>query len=172
MSSSSDQRATKIVATIGTASGSPERLLELVNAGVNVFRLNFSHGTQQEQAARISAIRDLEDVTGRPTCILADLQGPKHRIGKMADGVVLAQGDVFTFDQSDETGDGTRACLPHPEIFSALTPGARLLIDDGKLVLRVTKIATSSFETMVEVGGPLSSRKESIFPTWSLTARR
>ena len=131
-----------------------------MQAGVNVFRLNFSHGTQQEQAERISAIRDLEDVTGRPTCILADLQGPKHRIGKMADCVVLAAGDdVFTFDQSDETGDGTRACLPHPEIFSALTPGARLLIDDGKLVLRVTKIATSSFETMVEVGGPLSSRK-------------
>ena len=122
MTSSPDQRATKIVATIGTASSTPEQLLELMQAGVNVFRLNFSHGTQQEQAERIRAIRGLEDVTGRPTCILADLQGPKHRIGKMAEGVELAAGDSFTFDQSAETGDGARVGLPHPEIFSALTP--------------------------------------------------
>ena len=159
MTSSPDQRATKIVATIGTASSTPEQLLELSQAGVNVFRLNFSHGTQQEQAERIRAIRGLEDVTGRPTCILADLQGPKHRIGKMAEGVELAAGDSFTFDQSAETGDGARVGLPHPEIFSALTPGARLLIDDGKLVLRVAKIKADSFDTVVEVGGPLSSRK-------------
>ena len=81
MSPSAPARATKIVATIGTASGTPETLRELVAAGVNVFRLNFSHGTQEEQGERIKAIRALEKETGRPACILADMQGPKHRVG-------------------------------------------------------------------------------------------
>ena len=152
-------RATKIVATIGTASSTPAELRKLADAGVNVFRLNFSHGTQEEQAARIEAIRALEDETGRPSCILADLQGPKHRIGVVEDGVVLEQGASFTLDQSPAPGTASRACLPHPEIFAALQPGARLLVDDGKLVLRVTGIADHSLATVVEVGGPLSSRK-------------
>ena len=159
MSPSAIQRATKIVATIGTKSGTPDMLQALAQAGVNVFRLNFSHGTQAEHAERIKAIRELEQATGRPTCILADLQGPKHRIGEVAEGVVLKVGDQFTFDRSTAPGDADRAGLPHPEIFAALTPGARLLIDDGKLVLRVTTINDDSFTTMVEVGGPLSSRK-------------
>ncbi len=126
---------------------------------MNVFRLNFSHGTQAEHAARIRAIRDLEDITDRPTCILADLQGPKHRIGEVAEGVVLTAGEPFILDSSTTVGDAGRAGLPHPEIFAALKPGARLLIDDGKLVLRVTAIDDDSFTTTVEVGGPLSSRK-------------
>ena len=151
--------ATKIVATIGTKSGTPDMLRALAEAGVNVFRLNFSHGTQAEHAARIRAIRDLEEATGRPSCILADLQGPKHRIGEVAEGVVLAVGDSFVFDKSMAAGDAGRVGLPHPEIFAALTPGARLLIDDGKLILRVTAIDNDSFTTVVEVGGPLSSRK-------------
>ncbi|MEK9558501.1 MAG: pyruvate kinase, partial [Alphaproteobacteria bacterium] len=159
MSSSSTKRATKIVATIGTKSGTPDMLHALAEAGVNVFRLNFSHGTQAEHADRIRAIRDLEEVTGRPTCILADLQGPKHRIGEVAEGVVLKVGDSFRFDGEATPGDASRVGLPHPEIFAALQPGARLLIDDGKLVLRVTAIDTDSFTTIVEVGGPLSSRK-------------
>ena len=159
MSPSATQRATKIVATIGTKSGTPDMLRALAEAGVNVFRLNFSHGTQAEHATRIRAIRDLEEATGHPSCILADLQGPKHRIGEVAEGVVLAVGDSFVFDKSMATGDAGRVGLPHPEIFAALTPGARLLIDDGKLVLRVTAIDNDSFTTVVEVGGALSSRK-------------
>ena len=159
MSPSALPRATKIVATIGTASGTPEALRELLAAGVNVFRLNFSHGTQGEQAERISAIRALEEETGHPVCILADLQGPKHRVGPVEEGVVLAAGDSFVFDRSTDIGNSSRVGLPHPEIFAALQPGARLLIDDGKLVLRVTSIGDDSFTTMVEVGGPLSSRK-------------
>ena len=159
MSPSAVQRATKIVATIGSDSGTPEMLRALAEAGVNVFRLNFSHGTQAEHAARIRAIRDLENRTGRPTCILADLQGPKHRIGEVAEGVVLTVGESFIFDSATTMGDAGRVGLPHPEIFAALKPGARLLIDDGKLVLRVTAIDNDSFTTTVEVGGPLSSRK-------------
>ena len=159
MSPTAPPRATKIVATIGTASGTPEALRELVSAGVNVFRLNFSHGTQAEQAERIRAIRALEEETGQPTCILADMQGPKHRVGVVEDGVVLKAGDRFVFDRSDAIGTASRVGLPHPEIFDALQPGARLLIDDGKLVLRVTDIGNDSFATEVEVGGPLSSRK-------------
>ena len=159
MTPSSLPRATKIVATIGTASSTPEQLRKLADAGVNVFRLNFSHGTQDEQAARIQAIRALEEETGQPSCILADLQGPKHRIGVVEEGVVLEAGASFALDRSPEPGTVARACLPHPEIFAALKPGARLLIDDGRLVLRVTSIANDSFTTTVEVGGPLSSRK-------------
>ena len=159
MSPSAFQRATKIVATIGTDSGTPEMLQALSQAGVNVFRLNFSHGTQAEHAARIRAIRDLEEATGRPTCILADLQGPKHRVGEVAEGVVLKVGETFIFDTATTIGDAGRVGLLHPEIFAALEPGARLLIDDGKLVLRVTSIGNDRFTTTVEVGGPLSSRK-------------
>ena len=159
MSPSAFQRATKIVATIGTDSGTPEMLQALSQAGVNVFRLNCSHGTQAEHAARIRAIRDLEEATGRPTCILADLQGPKHRVGEVAEGGVLKVGETFIVDTATTIGDAGRVGLPHPEIFAALEPGARLLIDDGKLVLRVTSIGNDSFTTTVEVGGPLSSRK-------------
>ncbi|MEC8366381.1 MAG: pyruvate kinase, partial [Pseudomonadota bacterium] len=159
MSPSALPRATKIVATIGTDSGTPEALRALLEAGVNVFRLNFSHGTQGEQAERIRAIRALEEEAGQPVCILADLQGPKHRVGPVEDGVVLAAGDSFVFDRSSDIGNSSRVGLPHPEIFAALQPGARLLIDDGKLVLRVKSIGADSFTTTVEVGGPLSSRK-------------
>lgn len=159
MTSSSFTRFTKIVATLGGASSSPEMLEKLTDAGVNVFRLNFSHGTQEEQGERIRAIRDLEARTGKPTCILADLQGPKHRVGVVADGTVLEVGQTLRFDQSSEEGNAERVGLPHPEIFAALQPGARILVDDGRLVMRVTRIASDSFDTTVEVGGVLSSRK-------------
>ena len=97
MSPSAIQRATKIVATIGTKSGTPDMLLALSQAGVNVFRLNFSHGTQAEHATRIRAIRDLEAATGLPTCILADLQGPKHRVGEVAERAhALRRRDLVT----------------------------------------------------------------------------
>ncbi|MCH2555001.1 MAG: pyruvate kinase, partial [SAR116 cluster bacterium] len=112
MSPSALPRATKIVATIGTDSGTPEALRAVHQAGVNVFRLNFSHGTQGEQAERIRAIRALEEEAGQPVCILADLQGPKHRVGPVEDGVVLAAGDRFVFDRSSDIGNASRVGLP------------------------------------------------------------
>ena len=152
-------RATKIVATLGFASDSPEKIAALVDAGVNVFRLNFSHGTQAEHAQRIATIREVEAKAGRAIAILADMQGPKYRIGEVKDGVVLEAGQELRLDMNAETGDGSRVYLPHPEIFDALLPGHHLLLDDGKLRLIVRKMETEALITEVVVGGPLSSRK-------------
>ncbi len=159
MSLAKRHRATKIVATLGSASSDAETLRTLFDAGANVFRLNFSHGTQAEQGERVRLIREMEDAAGRPTCILADLQGPKHRIGVVADGTELIAGQTITFDMSDAEGNATRICLPHPDIFAALTPGVRLLIDDGRLTVKVTTLHDDSFDAEVIVGGPISSRK-------------
>ena len=124
-------RSTKIVATIGNVSSDPAILRQLHDAGVNVFRLNFSHGTQADQGARIDAIRAMEAETGIPTCILVDLQGPKFRVGLVDDGVVVTAGKQIVFDMKLDTGNTTRVGLPHPEIFKSMYPGARLLMDDG-----------------------------------------
>ena len=153
------QRATKIVATLGDASSSPDMLGKLVTAGVNVFRLNFSHGTREEQGSRIDAIRALEAKTGTPCCILADLQGPKFRVGKVADETIVKNGDRITFDLNTDMGNASTVGLPHAEIFKAVHPGARLLMDDGKLVFKVVLVDTQSFAAEVVVGGPLKRRK-------------
>jgi len=153
------QRATKIVATLGNVSSSPEMLGKLAAVGVNVFRLNFSHGTREEQGARIDAIRALEAKTGNPSCILADLQGPKFRVGKVADDTVVISGERIVFDLKTDMGNAKIVGLPHAEIFKAMYPGARLLMDDGKLVFKVVSVDTESFEAEIIVGGPLKSRK-------------
>ncbi len=152
-------RATKIVATIGDSTSTPEMLQRLSDAGVNVFRLNFSHGTQAEHGERVKAIREMEERTGRPCCILADMQGPKHRVGVVADGTVITAGEKVVFDQNDAVGDASRLPLPHPDIFAAIQPGARVLMDDGKLVLKVVSLGTDSFVAEVVTGGPVRSRK-------------
>ena len=152
-------RATKIVATLGFASDGPEKIAALVDAGVNVFRLNFSHGTQADHAQRIATIREVEAKAGRAIAILADMQGPKYRIGEVKDGVVLEAGQELRLDMNAETGDGSRVYLPHPEIFDALLPGHHLLLDDGKLRLIVRKMDKEALITEVVVGGALSSRK-------------
>src|SRR6266700_3385984 len=132
-------RSAKIVATIGPASAGGERLRALFDAGVDVFRLNFSHGTHAEKRQLFEDIRRVESDTGRPIGILADLQGPKLRLGDFAAGKVeLAAGGRFRLDLDDTPGDPERAPLPHPEIFDALKPGTELLLDDGKLRLKVT----------------------------------
>ncbi len=129
-------------------------------AGVDVFRMNFSHGEHDEHRARHAAIRDLERSTGRPVGIMMDLQGPKLRIGKFAKGPIdLAIGDRFRLDLDDAPGDQERATLPHPEIFAALEPGADLLLDDGKVRLRVKSCGQKFADTEVVVAGPLSERK-------------
>lgn len=153
-------RKVRVLATLGPASNSPEMIATLFQAGADAFRVNMSHGDQQSKVAVIEAIRGLEKEFGRPTTILADLQGPKLRVGRFDGGkVVLESGSTFILDRDPAPGDATRVELPHKEIFEAIEPGARLLLDDGKLVLRVTDHGPDRIETQVEVGGPLSNNK-------------
>jgi pyruvate kinase len=151
---------TKIIATVGPSSSSKERLAALFEAGVDVFRFNFSHGTRDDHAQRLEMIRGLERTYGRPIGVLADLQGPKLRIGRFTQGpVTLEPGAPFRLDLTDEPGDARRVTLPHAEIFPALGPGRSLLLDDGKIRLEVTSAGADYAETRVVVGGPLSDRK-------------
>ena len=153
-------RLTKIVATLGPASSSPEMIRALFEAGVDVFRLNFSHGSHEDHAWRIAALRALEDGTGRPVAIMADLQGPKLRLATFADGAVtLKAGQTFRLDLSTAPGDDGRVGLPHPEIFAALESGTDLLLDDGKVRLRVGRCGADFAETTVMAGDRLSNRK-------------
>ena len=170
-------RKVRVLATLGPASRSPEMIEKLIRAGADAFRINMSHGTQADHAPVIAAIRALEKSLIRPTTILADLQGPKLRVGTFAGGKAeLRQGEAFRLDRDPTPGDTTRACLPHKEIFDALTDGSRLLLDDGKLVLRVTDIGDDYVMTRVEVGGILSDRKglnvpDVVVPMDALTAK-
>lgn len=129
-------------------------------AGADAFRINMSHGDHAMHAANIATIRGLEKELGRPTTILADMQGPKLRVGQFAAPPVrLEKGQTFLLDSDPAPGDANRVHLPHPEILQALEPGARLLIDDGKLVLRAFACHGDRVETIVEVGGNISDRK-------------
>ena len=153
-------RKVRILATLGPASDTPEMIEKLFRAGADAFRVNMSHGEQAEKAKLIANIRALEKSYNRPTTILVDLQGPKLRVGTFAGGKVeLKTADAFRLDTSKKAGDATRVHLPHPEIFAALEIGTRLLLDDGKVVLRVTDISPDHIDTSVEVGGMLSDRK-------------
>lgn len=153
-------RKVRVLATLGPASNSPEMIAALFHAGADAFRINMSHGDQQSKVAVIEAIRGMERRFGRPTTILADLQGPKLRVGRFAEGrVTLETGATFVLDRSPEPGDASRVELPHREIFAAIEPGARLLLDDGKLVLRVAEHDADRIVTTVEIGGPLSNNK-------------
>lgn len=153
-------RKVRVLATLGPASSDPEMIATLFQAGADAFRINMSHGDQQSKIPLIKAIRGLEERFGRPTTILADLQGPKLRVGKFADGkVMLETGSTFVLDRDPTPGDATRVELPHKEIFAAIEPGARLLLDDGKLVLRVAFHDADKITTLVEVGGALSNNK-------------
>jgi len=153
-------RKVRVLATLGPASDTPEMIRKLFIAGADAFRINMSHGTHEGHAKVIAAIRDLEKDLGRAMTILVDLQGPKLRVGKFAEGAVMLEtGKPFVLDRDTTPGDATRANLPHPEIFEALEPGTRLLLDDGKLCLRVKKVASDRIDTIVETGGKLSDNK-------------
>jgi len=153
-------RKVRVLATLGPASNTPAMIEELFAAGADAFRINMSHGDQESKVPVIEAIRALEKTYGRPTTILTDLQGPKLRVGKFKGGkVTLETGQTFVFDRDSAPGDATRVELPHREIFAAVEPGARLLLDDGKLVLRVTDQDAERIEALVEVGGVLSNNK-------------
>ena len=154
------QRKVRILATLGPASANPDMIAALHRAGADAFRVNMSHGDHAGHAQVIAAIRALEKETGRPTTILVDLQGPKLRVGTFADGPVdLIKGQPFALDADPAPGDAARVLLPHPELFAALEAGTRLLIDDGKLVLRVQAVSPTRIDTIVEVGGKISDRK-------------
>ncbi|MFC4342862.1 pyruvate kinase [Cupriavidus numazuensis] len=154
------ERHTKIVATLGPASSDAEKILQLVQAGADTFRLNFSHGTHEDHAARLRVIREVESVVGRPIGVLLDLQGPKLRLGTFGDGPVkLNAGQEFRLQLAPVVGNWQVAQLPHPEIFEALSPGNALLIDDGRVRLRVTSCGPDFAETVVETGGKVSDRK-------------
>lgn len=153
-------RHAKIIATLGPASATSEAIRALFETGADVFRLNCSHSAPEEVAERIGMIRALERSFGRPIAVVLDLQGPKLRVGRLADApVTLEQGQSYRLDLDDSPGDRTRAPLPHPEIFAALEPGVDLLLDDGKLRLRVTESGDDFAETHVVIGGKLSDRK-------------
>ncbi|GAN78253.1 pyruvate kinase [Acidisphaera rubrifaciens] len=153
-------RRTKIVATLGPSSSTPEMIARLFQTGADVFRLNFSHGTHEDHAARIAMIRALEDKIDRPIGILADVQGPKLRVGRFGGGRVQIQtGQGFRLDLNPTPGDVRRVNLPHPEIIEAAAIGSTLLLDDGKLRLRVVHKRPDALETEVVVGGALSDRK-------------
>ncbi|WP_428054369.1 pyruvate kinase [Candidatus Avelusimicrobium facis] len=150
----------KIIATVGPASESPQMLEKLVRAGVSVFRINFSHGTEEEVTARFAAIRALEKKYDISLGILCDLQGPKLRVGTFANGAVqLKEGQAFTLDMTGVPGDETRVTLPHPEIFKAMHPGLELLLNDGLIRLRVERVEGDKALTTVTVGGTLSDHK-------------
>ncbi len=171
-------RNAKIIATLGPASSDGETVRNLFAAGVDVFRLNFSHGNAADHRARFALLRELEQQTGRPIGILADLQGPKLRVGTFAEGsaTMLSAGQEFQLDLDPTPGDARRIGMPHPEIFAALKAGTELLLDDGRLRLVVEQCGPDFAKTRVVVGGKLSERKGvnvpgAVLPITALTAK-
>ena len=153
-------RNAKIIATLGPATSSPAVLEKLFLAGADIFRLNFSHGSIEDHRARVDAIRAIEAKHGRPIAILMDLQGPKLRVGTFAKGpITLKAGQAFRLDMDKTPGDASRVGLPHKEVFAALAPKQDLLINDGKIRLRVVKCGLDFAETKVVTGGEISDRK-------------
>ena len=153
-------RRVKILATLGPASSEEQMIQKLHEAGADLFRINMSHASHDVMRTLISRIRAVEARCGRPIGILADLQGPKLRVGKFAAGSVeLTPGQTFTLDNREEPGDNTRVFLPHPEILEAVKPGHRLLIDDGKLHLRAETADGKSIVCTVVSGTKISDRK-------------
>ena len=158
-------RRARIVATLGPASRTPEQVLALARQGVDVFRLNFSHGSHDDHASAYAAVRAAETATGRPLGILADLQGPKLRLGAFKDGAIaIAPGDPIRLDLKATPGDATRIGVPHPELFSVMRVGSVLLIDDGKVRLRVTAVGKGFVDAEVVQGARLSDRKGVALP--------
>lgn len=167
----------KILATLGPASRSGDMIARLIKAGADAFRVNMSHGDHQTHAETIAAVRAAEKEFGRPIAILCDLQGPKLRVGSFQEGrALIRHGSHFTLDRNPEPGDETRVCLPHAELFGVLRKGQRLLIDDGKLRLRVIRAELDAILCSAEVGGMISDRKglnvpDAVVPVPALTEK-
>lgn len=170
-------RRTKILATLGPASENPEMIAKLFQAGADVFRLNMSHLSRERLKERVETIRAVETRFKRPIAILADLQGPKLRVGTFeGDSAMLVKGQKFILDADQASGSSERVHLPHPEILSSLEPGHTVLIDDGKLRLRVKSVKKGSATTEVEVAGKISNRKgvslpDTVIPVAAMTEK-
>ena len=153
-------RKVKILATLGPASSSPDMVRRLMESGADAFRINMSHGEHKQKAKLVETIRALEKELKRPTTILFDLQGPKLRVGDFKGGSAdIAKGAQFVLDRNRKLGDSTRVELPHPELFEAVSAGDRLLIDDGKVRLKVLESSDEKIVTEVQVGGRVSNHK-------------
>jgi pyruvate kinase len=153
-------RKVKILATLGPASKDPAMLRRLLLAGADAFRLNMSHGEHKDHAEAITAIRNLEKEFNRPISILCDLQGPKLRVGTFVGGEArIPHGGRFTLDRNEAPGDAARVFLPHPELFAVLHKGQRVLINDGKIRLRVDSASPDAIACTAEIGGVISDRK-------------
>ena len=153
-------RATKIVATLGPASSTQEVLTRMIAAGVDVVRLNFSHGAAQDHIDRAQLVREVARSVGREVAIMADLQGPKIRVGKFENGkITLEPGDRFTLDARCELGNQERVGLDYKELPRDVGPGDLLLINDGLIVLQVERVVGEEIETIVKIGGDLSNNK-------------
>ena len=160
---------TKILATIGPSSATREQISRLIDAGADAFRVNFSHGTHEEHRERVKIIRELEKEKGRFISILADMQGPKLRVGIFKDEkVLLKEGQKFVLDMLSEPGDENRVQLPHKEIFAALQPGDDLLVNDGNIRLHVEECDLNHAVTTVKVGGYISNHKGVNLPNTKL----
>jgi pyruvate kinase len=150
----------KILATLGPATSTPAMIRKLMLAGADAFRINMSHGDQKQKAKLVDHIRALEKEFKRPTTILFDLQGPKLRVGHFEGGrTMLEKGERFMLDQEEASGDSSRVQLPHPELFESIRPGTNILIDDGKVRLKVVEADASRIITEVRVGGTVSDNK-------------
>jgi pyruvate kinase len=170
------RRNVKIIATLGPASDTPEMIRKLFDAGADVFRLNMSHLDHKGLKRVHTMVREVEKSVEHPIGILVDLQGPKLRIGEMKDGTVLKEGSRFRLDTSKKAGDASRAFLPHPAIFDAVSAGQSLLLDDGKIRLLVKGKGRDHIDTEVTVGGKLTSRKgvslpDTVLPLAALTEK-
>ena len=153
-------RRVKILATLGPASHSVEMITKLVTAGADLFRINMSHASHELFDQTVQRIRQVEKDLSRPLGILVDLQGPKIRIGAFKEGAItLETGDTLVLDTDETPGDASRVCLPHPEVFAAIEPGHRLLLDDGKIELRAEKVTADRIHCVTVHGGRLSDRK-------------
>jgi pyruvate kinase len=153
-------RSTKIVATLGPASSDPVVLERMIRAGVDVVRLNFSHGTAADHEQRAALVKGIASKTGRTVAIMCDLQGPKIRVGKFRDGkITLEKGQRFVLDAACELGNSERSGLDYKELPRDVEPGAVLLLDDGKIVLEVTDVKGEEVQTVVRHGGVLSNNK-------------
>ncbi|MEM6747041.1 MAG: pyruvate kinase [Pseudomonadota bacterium] len=162
-------RFCKIVATVGPASSAPSMLDMLHTVGVDGFRLNFSHGDHETHGTVLDAIRDVEKKSGRPICVFADMQGPKFRCGRLPGGkVTLGYRDTWRLIPAEETGEEGVIPVPHPQLLSALQIDDLLMLDDGKLRLRISGVDGDMRDAVVEAGGPLSDRKGVNVPSRSL----
>ncbi|HEY4030493.1 MAG TPA: pyruvate kinase [Caulobacteraceae bacterium] len=154
------KRRTRIVATLGPASRAPEQVIALAKAGADVFRLNFSHGSHEDHAAACAAVRAASEALDRPLGVLADLQGPKLRLGQFEKGFIeVKPGHVMTIDLDKAVGNEKRVGMPHPEIFAAMKPGGLLLVDDARVRLKIKSCDKTSAVVEVIAGTKLSDRK-------------